>query len=206
MAITYDAPSSNWATASETTAAPRVVYPIYQNTTAIIYERDYVQNQANWAPLALDTADATYSTAYLVEETTPQQIEGTLVKWTRRFATVPDDWLDYEERTFTFPGYYNDVYEDAFRCPPSLNCTWKITHTYKKTTDPYTDLDVDHQQFQVVDDDGCVLDYVDATTTPTYSTYTGYVSAETLIKVAHQTLERYAGNIWVQRTYESIAQ
>ena len=206
MAITYDAPTSHWQTATEITSAPRVVYPIYQNTSAIIYERDMVQNEDHWAPLALDTADGTYSSAYLVEETTPQQIGGSLVQWTRRYATVPSDWVDYEERTFTFPGYYNDVYESNFRCPLSKNCTWKISHTYKKTTDPYADLDVSAQRFAVIDDDGCVLDYVDGSTTPTYAVYVGYVSAGTLIDVAHQTLERYAGNIWVQRTYESKAQ
>ena len=67
MAIIYDAPSANWATASQTTDAPRVVYPIAQNTSAIVYERDWVQNEANWSPTALDTADATYTSAFLVK-------------------------------------------------------------------------------------------------------------------------------------------
>ncbi|MBS33967.1 MAG: hypothetical protein CMO68_06120 [Verrucomicrobiales bacterium] len=207
MAVTFDAPSTNWQTASEITSSPRVIYPIYQNTSAIIYERDMVQNEANWTPLALDTADATHSSAFLVEETTPQQIGGGLVRWTRRFATVPNNWHDYEERVFTFPGYYNDPYESNFRCPLTKNVTWRILHEYTKTTDPYADFDVSEQKFQVEDSDGCVLDYVDdSTTTPSYTTYTGYVSAGTMIDVAHQTLERYAGNIWVRRTYESKAQ
>ena len=58
MAITFDAPSTNWATASRLTEEPRVVYPIQQNRTAIFYEHDFVINQANYSTTALDTVMA----------------------------------------------------------------------------------------------------------------------------------------------------
>jgi len=206
MAIIYDAPSANWATASQTTAAPRVVYPIAQNTSAIVYERDWVQNEANWSPTALDTADATYTSAFLVEETTPQQIGGTLVTWTQRYATVPNDWSDFDERPFTFPGYYDETTDVNYRAPLTKNCTWKITHSYLKTTDPYADFDVSDFLFQSTDTYGTVLDWVDDSSTPTYTAYSGDVTLETLIDCAHTTLERYAGNIWVKRVFETKAQ
>ena len=207
MAITYDAPSADWATKSQITDAPRIIYPIPQNTSAIIYERDWVQNEANWAPTALDTADATYTSAYLVEETTPSQVGGTLVTWTQQFATVPDDWTDYQASTFQFPGYFDDVAEGNYRAPLTKNATWEIVHSYAKTTDPYTDFDVSNFIFQVVDSQGTVLDFVDdSTSTPSYDTYTGDVSSETLLDTAHTTLERYAGNIWLQKRFRSKAQ
>lgn len=205
MAITYDAPSTNWATASQVTAAARVTYPIAQNTSAIIYERDWVQNEANWAPTALDTADATYTSAYLVEETAPAQIGGTLVTWTQRFATVPNAWTDYDERPYTFPGFYNDDTEFDYRAPLTQNTTWEIIHSYLQTTDPYTDFDVSNYIFQSTDSFGTVLDYVDDSSSPDFSTYDSYVTGETLINTAHTTLERYAGNIWVQKQFRSKA-
>ena len=276
MAITYDAPSTNWQTASEITAAPRVVYPIYQEQSAVVYEKDYVQNEADFAPLALNTsmqattcdgatgtgtgdlsvasttgfpdagkikigsewitytgktattftgiargqgegtqtsspadhADGTtvYAAIWLVEESVPQQLGGSLIRWTRRFATIPDTWVDFEMRSTNFPGYYNDVYEANFRCPLVENVVWKVTNRYYGNDDPYANIAVVAQKFASKDADGCVVDYVDATTTtPTYATYVGWVSAATLIDVSDCTLERYAGNIWIQKQFETAA-
>ena len=212
MAITYDAPSTSWQTASRITIEPRISYPIAQNTSAVFYEHDFTQNPAYWSPTALDTVmasttldsaidsstitldvastagfpaqgtvlinaetipytgrtpttftgvtvvsyhapTAVYSTAYLVAETPQQSMSGGMVTWTKRFATVPDAWVNYAEATFQFPGYYNDVYEANFRCPQSINATIKTTATYAKTTDPYANLDVANQLFRVVDAD-----------------------------------------------------
>lgn len=273
MAITYDAPSTNWQTASQITAPAigRVVYPIYQNTSAQIFEKQFSQNTEYWGPLALgtsmqsDTLDGALGTSdttvtvdsttgfpsagtikisselitytgtssttftgctrgakgttasshsdgavvsaaiYLVEETPITEIGGGLVEWTRRYATIPDDWTDYDERPFTFVGYYSDPTDTNYRAPLMQNVTWEISHTYLQTTDPYADFDVSAQLFQSKDSDGAVLDYVDDSSTPTYSTYAGYVSAGTRINVSHNTLERYAGNIWVQKTFKSKA-
>ena len=265
MAITFDAPSTNWATASRVSAEPRVVYPIAFNTSAIHYEVSMVQNQCNFTPLALGTVMATTtldggitsatttvtvdstadfpcagsfkvdaetiaytgrtattftgctvvsshsdgatvdSIAILTAETTPAP-NGALVEWARTFSTVPNDWVSYSEGVFTFPGYYNDVYHANYRCPQALNVTIKTTTTYKNTTDPYADLDVANQMFRVIDADSCVLDYVDGATTPTYATYTGYVSGGTLIYAAQSTLQRYVGNIWARMDHQTKAQ
>ena len=206
MAITYDAPSTNWQTASETTAVARVIYPIPQNTSAIIYERDYVQNQANWAPTALDTADGTYTSAFLVEETPPQQISGTLVSWTQRFATVPSDWINYEMMAYTFPGYYGDPTETDYRAPLAAVAQVKITLSYTKTTDPFANISIPSQKFQSVDDDGVRLDYVDDSSTPTYTAYDSDVSASNEITATDSTMSRYLGNIWVTQEITIVAQ
>ena len=206
MGITYDAPSTDWETATEITAAPRIIYPIAQNDSAIIYERDYVQNEADWSPLAMDTADGTFVDAFLVEETITNQIGGSLIEWTRRFATVPDNWTEYDQRMFQFPGYYNDPDTGGFRAPMNKNATVEVRNSYYLTTDPYTDFDVSSYVFESKDGKGVVLSYVGPSTSPSISTYQGLVTGEDLINIAHSTLERYAGNIWVQKIPKTKAQ
>lgn len=273
MAITYDAPSVEWATASLLSVEPKIVRPIAQNTSAIVYENEYVQNECDFVLQGLSTgasgldkrmasttldgainsatttitvastagfpckgtlyidtesiaytgrtpttftgvtvvsshSDTTpvYINAYLVEESLPSPMGNSLVQFARKYATVPDDWVNYKEAVFAFPGYGEDEYAAGYRCPQSLNATHKESLTYKLTTDPYTDLDVLNQMFRSVDSDLCVLDYVDPSTVPTQATYTGWVSAATLIYSAQSSLTRYAGNIWTQSEFETKAQ
>lgn len=272
MAITFDAPSTNWQTESRTTAEPRIFYPIPQNKSAIFYEDDFTINEENWTTSALDSVMATDTlnggidisqetitvdstdgfptvgvlkidseeitytgrtattftgggrgakgtspalhldgatvdaAIYLVDETPPISISGGMVDWTKKFATIPDDWSDFSESVFQFPGYYNDDTETNYRCPQNLNCTIKTTSTYVQTLDPYTNLDVANQMFRVIDSDSCVFDYVDDTTTPDYATYYGNVSSGTLLYAAQSTLERFAGNIWAQHSFQTKSQ
>ena len=268
MAIKFDAPSTDWQTASRLSVEPRIIYPIPQNLTAVFYEVEIVQNQADFTPLALDSIMATAelqssvtssdtiittvggtdgfppqgwvvinsdtirytgknstqftgctitdphtagddinSNAYLVEESAATPMGGELLKWVRKFATVPNDWSDYREAVFQFPGYYNNEYEADYRCPQNLNATIKTTKVYKLTSDPYADLDVANQMFRVVDADLCTLDYVDdSDTDPSYTEYTNAVTAEDLIYAAQSSLERYAGNIWCRSEHQTKAQ
>ena len=275
MAIIYDAPSTNWQTALEITAEPRVIRPIYQNLSARIYEKDFVQNESNFSPLALGatmqetnldgaitdtdttiTVDSTAgfppegklqiddefidytgttSTTFtgctrgategtvtnaaashtdgtsvkaaigLIEETPPQQIGGTLVQWTRRYATVPDTWTDYEMRQVVFPGYHNDQTASGYRPPYQKVVVWKIQLTYYRTTDAFDDVTVAGQKFQPTDQYGNSVDYVDSSTTPTIASYQSDVTAGTLITIADSTLERFGGNLWVQKHYQTVA-
>lgn len=276
MAITYDAPSTNWQTLTETTSEPRLIHPIYQNLSAIIYEKDFVQNEEYFTPLALGstmvetqldggidavvttiTVDSTTgfpstgkleigteyvdytgttsttftgctrgategtvtSTAQshldnasvkaaigLIEETSPQQLGGSLIKWTRRFATVPDTWTDYEMRSYTFPGYENDQTASGFRPPYTRVAVWKVVNRYYRTTDAYTNVPVAAHKFKVEDQYGNSIDYVDASSSPTLSSYQSDVSSSTLITVSDSTLERFGGNLWVQKTFQTAAQ
>ena len=281
MAITFDAPSTDWQTASLLSVQPRIVLPIYQTTNAYIYERDYIVNPLYWAQTDIDTAmnsttlsatllsgettemecanigpstlggfpasgrvmidselisytgidyvantltgltrgeaqgnvptsDVEHSAsatvdfaAWLIEETSPVHQDGDLVRWTRRYATVPDGWNDFEMRPYQFPGYYNDTAELDYRAPLKEVGLWKVIHYYEHTpgASVLADIEIPAQAFDVVDSLGVVLEYVDASSTPTYSTYTGYVSAETRIVVSDSVMERYAGNIWVTKKF-----
>lgn len=204
MAVINDDPNGdNWTTAVEVGTTPRISYPLQSigSTTAIIYERDFVIASGSWSPLALDTADGTYSSAFLFEETEPQEIGGGLVQWTRRFGTVPSTFTSYGYEAYTFPGYY-DSYETntGFRSPQPKMVQVKLNYTFLKTADPFTNFNVGSQQLTISNDRGEIVDYVDANTTPSYSTYTGYVSSSATIVIADARIDRLygAGNIWQQ--------
>lgn len=281
MAITFDAPSTDWQTASLLSVQPRIILPIYQTSNAYIYERDYIVNPLNWAQTPIDTAmnsttladtllegdtiemecddvgpetlggfpnsgrvlinselisytgidystnkltgltrgesqgnvptvdvehattSNVYFAAWLIEETSPVHQDGDLVRWTKRYATVPDGWDDFEMRPFQFPGYYNDTADLNYRAPLKEVGLWKVIHYYEHTpgASVLADIEIPAQAFDVVDSLGVVLEYVDDDSTPTYSTYTGYVSAETRIVVSDSVMERYAGNIWVTKKF-----
>jgi hypothetical protein len=204
MAVINDDPNGdNWTTAVEIGTTPRISYPLQSigSTTAIIYERDFVIASGSWSPLALDTADGTYSSAYLFEETEPQEIGGGIVQWTRRFGTVPSSFTSYSYESYTFPGYYDSYETDTnFRSPQPKMAAAKLNYTFMKTADPYTDFAVGTQTLTISNSRGEIVDYVDSGTTPSYSTYTGYVSGGTTISIADPRLDRLygSGNIWQQ--------
>lgn len=212
MAVINDDPNGdNWTTAVEVGTTPRINYPLQSigSTTAIIYERDFVIASASWSPLALDTADGTYSSAYLFEETEPQEIGGGLVQWTRRFGTVPTTFVAFGYEAYTFPGYY-DSYETntSFRSPEPAMVPVKYNYSFQKTDDPFTNFAVQFEQLTIRNDRGEIVDYVDANTTPSYSTYTGYISSSAVIVIADARLDRLygSGNIWQQISTVATAQ
>ena len=87
-----------------------------------------------------------------------------------------------------------------------MNCTVGNRSEYKLTSDPETDLPVAAQMFRVVDADLIVLDYVDDSSTPTYTAYKSAITSGDYIKAAQSSLERYAGNIWVMVQHFTKAQ
>lgn len=280
MALIYDAPSTDWTTESQITVQPRVIFPLYQSSDALIYERDYVVNPSGFTAASLDTsfwtttldggigasdtslvlADAglangqglpasgkikinseviyyssiNYSTktlsgltrgeaegiktstaashsdgdsvsfcAWLIEETSPTQLEGGLIRWTRRYATVPDTWSDYEMRPYQFPGYYNDTSTTGYRAPYKQVVIWQVYHYYEHSPNAavLTDIEVPAQTFQPEDQYGAPIEYIDGSSDPTYSSYTAGVSAGNFIVPSDSVMERYAGNIWVTKKF-----
>jgi len=212
MPIYPDDPNGDdWATAVEIGTVPRIDYPFQSigDTTAIIYERDFVQAGDSWAPLALDTADGTYTSAFLFEETEPSEIGAGLVQWQRRFGTVPSSFTSYSFESITFPGYYDSYETDTnFRSPFPKVVPLKNNHTFLKTADPLTDFAVVAQELYITNDRGESVNYVDDNTSTTYSVYTGYVSGGTFIVVKDAVLRRTygAGNIWEQIQFQAEAQ
>jgi len=213
MAVTNDDPNGNgWTTAVEIGTIPRITYPFQGigDTTAIIYERDFVIASASWTPLALNTADATYSTAFLFEETEPQEIGAGIVQWTRRFGTVPSSFTSYTYEAYTFPAYYDSYDTNTnYRATLAQVVPVKNNHTFMKTSDPLTNFAVAAQSFQLLNSRKENISYVDGSTTPyTYTTYTAAVSGgSTYLTIKDATFRRTygAGDIWEQVQYQTIA-
>lgn len=212
MPIYPDDPNSDgWATAVEIGTVARIDYP-YQSigdTTAIIYERDFVQAGEDWEPLALSTPDGTFTDAFLFEETEPSEIGAGLVQWQRRFGTVPSSFTSYAYEAITFPGYYDSYETDTdFRSPFPKVVALKENHTFLKTADPLTDFAVEEQAFAITNDRGESVGYVDDNTSTTYAEYIAFIAAETFIVVKDSTFRRTygAGNIWEQIQYEAEAE
>lgn len=84
-------------------------YPVEGDTSAVLYRQDFMVDAQYYSRLALDTAHATISGAYLVDESTPQHYGGGIVQFTRTYAKIPNDRNEYETYSYTVPGIgYDD--------------------------------------------------------------------------------------------------
>lgn len=79
-------------------------YPLLRDTGHYTYRETYLQNVANFARTALDTAHADVSALKLVDEDILNQRED-LVEFFRLYATVPAAWDEPVTVRFDFPGY-----------------------------------------------------------------------------------------------------
>ena len=196
------------------TNAEYIKYTAVNKTTHTISGMTRGQGEGNKPDPSGDVEHASgetvYFCAWMVDETTPEQLSGGMSTFQRRFAMVPDSWIDYEMRAYTFPGYYDSTSFGNFRGPLSRVCLWSITNYYEHAPGDWrgdvTDIDVPAQAFTPVDDDGVVLGYVDDNSTPTYTTYAGYVSGSTSITVSDSTFSRYEGLIFKTQKFEAVAQ
>ena len=179
--------------------------------TGVDYSNDKLTGLTRGASQGIvDTDDVEHTSgadvdfaAWLIEETSPVHQEGDLVRWTKRYATVPTTWNDYEMRPYQFPGYYNDTAETNYRAPLKEVGLWEIQHFYEHApgADVLARIEVPAQAFQVYDPDGAVIEYVDATSDPTYTAYVAQVAAGTYLTASDSVMERYAGNVWVTKKF-----
>src|SRR5678815_3498241 len=81
-----------WTTANQTGPKVRMIDPA---TRSLVYEQVYQQTAEDWAPLAIDTTNT--EGAFLVHESDPQSQDCGILEWTRVFAAVPDNRIEYGE-------------------------------------------------------------------------------------------------------------
>ena len=208
-----DAPNTGWQTAVEISSVPRFKYPFQGlgDTSGYIVERDYVQNGDYFSPLALDTADATYTSAFLFEETEPSPIGNGLVEWTRKYGTVPSTFSYNTSESYSFIGYYdsydtNSSYRDTYPTPTIV----KVTNYFIKSTDIETDFAfnvVDDQSFVSLNNRNEKINYVDGTSSPSISAYQALVTAGSYINVRDSLITKAygAGNIYRKQRFETKA-
>jgi len=200
MANTFDAPNDDGFTSpTRLTLTPRKEFPFRQDLTAVIYSDDYVQRAEYFVPLALDTPHPDFPTAYLVEETNPATGEDGLVRFTRKWSTVPANRTEFQQGGFSFPAYKTDSADTALlRNGFSQSVVGKNVFSYLLTTDPGADLTITGI-FQPLDADSEKVNFVASDSVPNLSTYEGYVSAETYIQARETEVSRWMGNIWQMR-------
>tara|TARA_R110002167_G_scaffold143936_13_gene333553 strand:- start:488 stop:1126 length:639 start_codon:yes stop_codon:yes gene_type:complete len=212
MSLTKDYPNTNWATATETTIVPRILYPFkgFGSEAGIIYERDYMQARANYNPMALDTADATYTSAYLFQETVPEEAGPSLIAFTRRFGTVPSAFTEYSWDLNTFLGYYEDEASGttAYRPQSTVVAPLLRYKTFAQNASGVFALTGNRLVVTKSFTDATEVNYVDSNTVPSLTTYQGYITASTEIQVVENTIERAYGfgNIWMQTQVKTVAQ
>lgn len=197
MATTYDSPNSDdFVSPVRLTVTPRIEYPFRQDLSAIFYKIDYVQRSEFFVPSALDLTCPDNSSAYLIEESAPRQKGDGLCRFTRTFATVPAGRTEFSSSSFSFPAY-RTLSADTTNLRESFTRTIvaKVVYSYLLTTDPGTDLTF-AQQWEPMDNNSNICNFVASDTTPTKTTYEGYVTAGTYLQSKETKIKRWKGNIW----------
>ena len=82
----------------------RWMRPFDDSFAQVTFEQDYIQFEADFVPLALDTAHDDYPDAYLVREGELQGLGGGLVKWTRTYSRMPISRQVFESYSWLVPG------------------------------------------------------------------------------------------------------
>jgi hypothetical protein len=89
---------------SEIFPSPVLTYPFEQDQTHYLVRRRYQVLRGSYAPQALDTADSTYTTAYLVQDTPVGTIGADLLEIERTYSTIPAARNEFEDYAYEFPG------------------------------------------------------------------------------------------------------
>jgi hypothetical protein len=85
----------------------RMTAPFEGDPNYYILEQDYDQYEANFTPLALNTPHPTAAGYFLVKETPLQPVgAGGVVKWTRRYALIPNTRSDLASMAYKFPALF----------------------------------------------------------------------------------------------------
>lgn len=98
--------TAGWDTHSQV-ALYELDFPLFEQGVSGHYTilRTYEGPSATHSAEALDTADATFGSAYLVRQTPLSDIGGGCVRYQRLYSTIPASWSDIESFAYTYPGY-----------------------------------------------------------------------------------------------------
>jgi len=96
-----------------TTHGPRRWFIPFSDNQKWFFEQDYMQLRESFDPLLLDTLFVPSSSGtsgdvrrefYLVAESSPEDVGGGVVQWTRTYAAIPEPRMEFESYAHTFPG------------------------------------------------------------------------------------------------------
>jgi hypothetical protein len=167
--------------------------------TALFITAKFWQLRANYSRPSVNSALGYNSqTAFFDDDTGFTDLTGGVMEWTRRWATVPASWNDYESFSTQFPGI--DSLTIAARDPFARTITSKLMWDYflvgsggiYGAPDEIPRIANNMPEFNYVTDD----------TTPTATVYSGYRTADAAAATSYSLiaedsiLQRHAGNIW----------
>lgn len=103
MANVYE--DGTWAVASKT-GQRRWLKPFPESNANIIFEQDYFQSEAGRIAdnVLMGSANADDGSFYLVAESTPIDLGGGMIRFTRTWSQIPPARTDFESFAYTFPG------------------------------------------------------------------------------------------------------
>lgn len=204
------------------TVATAVTLPVFDApfkelgiNTQYLLTQDFVQNLADYVPLALDTPHPDYPDFMLASESEQRDQGGGKVRWTRTYAKLPDEFSKPRGNfNFTFPGWSGLVYggfvgyggSNDGRIPLNKTVACLVTRTFYRTTDPDTDIPI-LPKFQVLYGSGVTADYTTDTqgaftdTTPSTTDYQASVAAGDYLVAQDSTWDVWQGNIYLRETY-----
>lgn len=67
------------------------------------YRKTYLQNKDQWVPTAYGTVDPAQAGYYLVEESAPDTLQGSLYSFTRRYSSIPQTHTTYSSIAYSRP-------------------------------------------------------------------------------------------------------
>ena len=107
-AAPYDPVTSKYGTGIPV-SLPVFSNPIPGINAPYVLKQDFQHFLDGWQPLALNTPHgvADFADYLLVEESEKQDIGGGVIKWTRTYAKVPEGYVDWENKSYSFIGFTN---------------------------------------------------------------------------------------------------
>lgn len=200
--------------ASHTTAVAQggfvIDYPLGErNRDALMIRQQFQQKRVDYVRPAANLQNCSaYTNAYFCDDTGFRDLGMGLMEWTRVWATIPSQTIDYETFAYTFPGYAASGMTPG-RVPISNQVTSKIVLDFYLVGSggSYTsaaDIPVTFGQTYVygVWSGSVAAEYLNGDSVPTITTYKGWVTtdaatASSYTLEAHDSiLEPYVGNIW----------
>lgn len=206
-----------WTTASGSLIT--FEYPFPEVNQPYVLRQTFKQFLANYAPLDLNTAHATYTDYKLVEESALTNLGGGVVEWTRTYAKLPDDFSQFESTNYNFIGFAGTamflsitstmVVTGRLRFVKSVTSRVLNEFFLVGTGGSYTEaleIPVITAQEYYISDPTVKTDYLGDSTvlatesTPTRTDYETMIGAGDEIVAEDSRLTHWLGNYWLRQT------
>jgi hypothetical protein len=190
---------------------PEIVYPIEQDTTAKLIRRTYQGPLETYSEIPLLTPDGgilllqdeQFADAYFVQQGEVRFVDGSLIQYTRTFATVPATRIEPATYAYNFIGLNAGLLpgERRPRFTESVDAEVEFSYYLTGVTPgiaTLADIPSVQRQRYVITANGYDTDVLTATTTPTRAQYEGWIDAGNVQIVTDDSTRRF----WIGKIVE----